>query len=109
MDRTTLGKFQTLVVENKDYGDFKAFFHIVDGNVEINANDNQTVNHLLWQIGWSLTGAYEHFSFSDVPMPPWFAIGLRQHGADLLVPNLSNHQNERKLKVAEAVKAFERP
>ncbi len=94
--RDNLGVFQHEVANNPNYGSIRAFFHLVDGHVVVTAEDERSPKNTLWQAAWGLSGAYAHFSYSNVVLPAWIRVGLQQHSADLLVPGLSNYVRERK-------------
>ncbi len=90
--------------DNPNYGTMRAFFHLVDGHVVVTAEDNRSVKNACWQVGWGLSGAFARFSYSTVVLPGWVRVGLQQHFADLLVPGLANHPQERS-RVAQEIKS----
>lgn len=94
--RENLAKFESRFVGYKDYGDIKAFYHMVEDRVVICGNDKTSARHLLWQLGWALSGAYESQSFSNAPTPSWLRAGIQQVAADILVPKVSNFSYEQK-------------
>jgi hypothetical protein len=101
LSRDNLGVFQNDVANNPNYGKIRAFFHLIDGQVIVTAEDDRSVKHACWQAAWGLTGAYARFAYSTVVLPAWIRVGLQQHSADLLVPGLANQPQQRQRVVQE--------
>lgn len=99
--RANLGLFQSSVVGNKSYGTIRAFFDVVDGHVIVTAEDDRSSKHMTWQAAWGLAGAYSSYSYSNVQLPAWLRVGLQQHCADVLVPGVTDHAQERRDVLAE--------
>lgn len=99
--REHLGEFQSGVVGNQNYGTIRAFFHIIQRHPIVTVQDDRSARHLVWQAAWGLSGAFAHYSHSDVVLPAWIRVGLQQHCSDVLVDRLSNHAGERKRVLAE--------
>lgn len=49
LNRANLGKFQSDFVGNPNYGDIRAFFFLVDGQVVVSAEDSNGPQQMLWQ------------------------------------------------------------
>ncbi|MGN6547912.1 MAG: hypothetical protein ACTHK7_22955 [Aureliella sp.] len=95
--RENLGKFQSEVVGYKSYGTIRAFFQIAEEHPIITAEDETSPRHMIWQAAWGLSGAYSHYSYSNVVLPAWVRVGLQQHCSDVLVPRISDLAAERRV------------
>lgn len=93
--RSNLGRFQSEIVKHNNYGTIRAFFQVVDEHVVISAEDDRSVQHMLWQAAWGLSGAFASYSYSNAELPLWLKVGLQQHCGDVLVKGVTNHAQEK--------------
>lgn len=95
--RQNLASFQTEIAKYTSYGDIKAFFQMIDGNIVISAEDGRSPQHMLWQAAWGLSGAFSTFCYTDAELPLWVKVGVQQHCGDLLVRGITDHGHELKI------------